>query len=38
MIAQMQSNMAATINIDWVLAVAGDLLADMGQPHSVRTC
>ena len=33
MIAQMQSNMAATLNIDWVLAVAGDLFADMG--HAV---
>ena len=32
MIAQMQSNMAATINIDWALALAGDLIADMGQP------
>lgn len=33
MVAQMQSNMAATLNIDWALALAGDLLADMG--HSV---
>lgn len=30
MVAQMQSNMAATLNIDWALALAGDLLADMG--------
>ena len=30
MIAQMQSNMAATLNIDWALALAGDLFADMG--------
>jgi erythritol kinase len=29
MVAQIQSNMAATINIDWVLAVAADLMADM---------
>lgn len=34
MIAQMQSNMAATLNIDWALAVAGDLLAEMG--HAVE--
>lgn len=33
MIAQMQSNMAATLNIDWVLALAADLMADMG--HAV---
>jgi erythritol kinase len=33
MIAQMQSNMAATLNIDWALAVAADLMADMG--HAV---
>ena len=30
MIAQMQSNMAATLNIDWMLAVAADLVADVG--------
>ncbi len=30
MIAQMQSNMAATLNIDWALALAADLMADMG--------
>ena len=33
MIAQMQSNMAATLNIDWALALAGDLVADIG--HAV---
>ena len=33
MIAQMQSNMAATLNVDWALALAADLMADMG--HSV---
>ena len=32
LIAQMQSNMAATLNIDWALALAGDLMADMGAP------
>ncbi|MGL5010512.1 MAG: FGGY-family carbohydrate kinase [Paracoccaceae bacterium] len=30
MIAMMQSNMAATLNIDWVLALAGDLLTEFG--------
>ena len=34
MIAQMQSNMAATLNIDWALALAGDLFADMGHAIS----
>lgn len=28
--AQMQSNMAATLNIDWILSVAGGLLKGMG--------
>lgn len=28
--AQMQSNMAATLNIDWILQFAGDLLKGMG--------
>lgn len=28
--AQMQSNMAATLNIDWILSVAGSLLKSMG--------
>ncbi len=28
--AQMQSNMAATLNIDWVLSVAGDLFKSVG--------
>lgn len=31
-VTQMQSNMAATLNIDWLLTVVEDLLADMGQP------
>ncbi|MGL4308843.1 MAG: FGGY family carbohydrate kinase [Paracoccaceae bacterium] len=32
MAAQMQSNMAATLNIDWLLGLAESLLADLGQP------
>jgi erythritol kinase (D-erythritol 1-phosphate-forming) len=28
--AQMQSNMAATLNIDWILSVAGDLFKSIG--------
>src|SRR5581483_3322755 len=31
-VAQLQSNMAATLNIDWVLNLATDLLAELGQP------
>ncbi|GLS20867.1 carbohydrate kinase [Labrys miyagiensis] len=34
LVAQIQSNMAATLNIDWALRLAADLLAEMGQ--SVR--
>ena len=30
--AQIQSNMAATLNIDWILEVAADLLAGLGMP------
>jgi erythritol kinase len=30
MVSQVQSNMAATLNIDWALRLAGDLLAQMG--------
>ena len=33
MVALVQSNMAATLNIDWALSLAGDLLADVG--HAV---
>ena len=33
LIAQMQSNMAATINIDWALSLAADLMAEFG--HAV---
>lgn len=32
MAAQLQSNMAATLNIDWLLDLAADLLADFGAP------
>jgi erythritol kinase len=32
MVAEVQSNMSATLNIDWVLGLAGDLLAEMGHP------
>lgn len=30
MVSQVQSNMAATLNIDWALRLAGDLIAEMG--------
>lgn len=30
LVAQIQSNMAATLNIDWILRLAGDLIAEMG--------
>ncbi len=33
MIAMLQSNMAATLNIDWALALAGDLAASFGAPQ-----
>jgi erythritol kinase len=33
-VAQLQSNMAATLNIDWVLALAADLAAELGRPVS----
>jgi erythritol kinase len=29
-VSQIQSNMAATLNIDWLLDMAGDLIADLG--------
>ncbi|WP_377289865.1 FGGY-family carbohydrate kinase [Rhizobium sp. SG2393] len=32
--AQMQSNMAATLNIDWLLSLAGGILKDMGVEKS----
>ena len=31
MVTQVQTNMAATLNLDWVLAMARDLLAEFGQ-------
>ncbi|WP_062017504.1 FGGY-family carbohydrate kinase [Aureimonas sp. AU4] len=34
LVTQVQTNMAATLNIDWILGVAGDLLADFGQTVS----
>ncbi|MBV8662190.1 MAG: carbohydrate kinase, partial [Hyphomicrobiales bacterium] len=30
MVTQVQSNLAATLNIDWALRLAGDLMAEMG--------
>ena len=30
-VAQVQSNMAATLNVDWALRLAGDLLAEFGR-------
>jgi erythritol kinase len=30
MVTQVQTNMAATLNIDWALALAGELMAEMG--------
>jgi erythritol kinase (D-erythritol 1-phosphate-forming) len=32
MVAMLQSNMAATLNIDWVLDLAADLATDLGAP------
>jgi erythritol kinase (D-erythritol 1-phosphate-forming) len=37
MIAMLQSNMAATLNIDWALALAGDLAASFGAPQDRAT-
>jgi erythritol kinase len=34
MSAQVQSNMAATLNVDWLLNLACDLLAEFGTPLS----
>ena len=31
MVTQMQTNMAATLNIDWALRLAGDLMAEVGE-------
>ena len=30
MVTQVQSNLAATLNIDWALRLAGDLMTEMG--------
>lgn len=35
-VAQVQSNMAATLNIDWLLKVASDLMSDIGKPVGHR--
>jgi erythritol kinase len=32
MVTQVQTNMAATLNIDWALRLAADLLTDLGHP------
>lgn len=32
MVTQVQTNMAATLNIDWALQMGADLLSDMGHP------
>lgn len=32
MVTQVQTNMAATLNIDWVLRMAADLMSDFGRP------
>ena len=32
MVTQVQTNMAATLNIDWLLRMAADLMADFGRP------
>jgi len=34
MVTQVQTNMAATLNIDWALSLAGDLLAEQGSTTS----
>lgn len=35
-VTQVQTNMAATLNLDWILGVAADLLSDLGQPVTPR--
>lgn len=35
-VTQVQTNMAATLNLDWVLRLAADVLADFGQDVSPR--
>jgi len=34
LVTQVQTNMAATLNIDWALALAGDLVGELGMPLS----
>lgn len=36
-VSQMQSNMASTINIDWILGVGAELLSDMGHETDKRS-
>lgn len=33
MVTQVQTNMAATLNIDWALRLAADLMSETGHPH-----
>ena len=35
-VTQVQTNMAATLNLDWVLGIAADIMSDMGKPVSHR--
>lgn len=35
-VTQVQTNMAATLNLDWVLGLAAGILSDMGQPVTHR--
>ena len=36
LVAQIQSNMASTLNIDWLLKLASELMSDMGKPVEHR--
>lgn len=36
MVTQVQTNMAATLNLDWVLGIAAGIMSDMGRPVSHR--
>lgn len=36
MVTQVQTNMAATLNLDWALSLAAGIMADMGQPVTQR--
>ncbi|MFT4012687.1 MAG: FGGY-family carbohydrate kinase [Paracoccus sp. (in: a-proteobacteria)] len=35
-VTQVQTNMAATLNLDWILGVAAGIMSDMGQPVTHR--